>query len=61
MALAALIGSVLPTLPFIVGTSRACVPASIGIAVAAAAAIGRYRFVITYPNPFVVAAITVGL
>ena len=62
MALATLIGSVLPALPFIFGTSTACVLASAGITVSAAAVIGHYRgYLVTYAILVVVSALTVGL
>src|SRR6516164_3591116 len=41
MAVATLIGSVLPALPFFFGTSLACVLASVGITILAAAVIGH--------------------
>ncbi len=62
MAVATLIGSVLPAIPFIFGDSRACVLASIAITIVAAGVIGYYRgYVVTYTILIVVAAITVGL
>jgi VIT1/CCC1 family predicted Fe2+/Mn2+ transporter len=62
MALATLIGSVLPALPFIFGNSTANVIASIAITAAAAAVIGHYRgYVVTYSILIVVSLITVGL
>lgn len=62
MALATLIGSVLPALPFIFGDSRTSVLASLAITVLAAAVIGHYRgYVVTYSILVVVSLITVGL
>src|SRR5208283_1327052 len=62
MAVATLVGSVLPALPFIFGDSRASVLASIAITIVAAGVIGYYRgYVVTYTILIVVAAITVGL
>jgi VIT1/CCC1 family predicted Fe2+/Mn2+ transporter len=62
MAVATLIGSVLPALPFVFGTSFACVMASGAITLLAAAVIGHYRgYVVTYSILMVVAVLTVGL
>jgi VIT1/CCC1 family predicted Fe2+/Mn2+ transporter len=62
MAVATLIGSVLPALPFIFGTSRLCVLASAVITLLAAAVIGHYRgYVATYAILAIVSALTVGL
>ena len=62
MALATLIGSVLPAVPFVFGTSLACVLCSLGITLLAAGVIGRYRgYVVTYLILLVVSVITVGL
>jgi len=62
MAVATLIGSVLPALPFFFGASTACVVASIGITLLAAAIIGHYRgYLVTYTILVVVSALTVGL
>ncbi len=62
MALATLVGSALPALPFMFGSSRACVLASLAITVVAAAAIGRYRgYLITYSILLFVSILTVGL
>ena len=62
MAVATLIGSVLPALPFFFGKSTACVITSIGITILAAAIIGHYRgYVVTYTILIVVSALTVGL
>jgi len=62
MAVATLIGSVLPAIPFIFGDSLACVLASVAITVLAAAVIGHYRgYFVTYSILLVVSAITVGL
>jgi len=43
MAVTTLIGSVLPALPFIFGTSLACVLSSIAITTLTAGVIGHYR------------------
>jgi VIT1/CCC1 family predicted Fe2+/Mn2+ transporter len=62
MALATLIGSVLPAVPFAFGTSAACVAASIAITLLAAAVIGHYRgYVVTYTILILVSILTVGL
>ena len=62
MAVATLIGSVLPAIPFVFGDSKACVLSSIGITVLAAGVIGHYRgYAVTYLILIVVSAITVGL
>lgn len=62
MALATLVGSVLPALPFLFGTSNACVLASIGITLLASAVIGHYRgYLVTYAILAVVSALTIGL
>jgi VIT1/CCC1 family predicted Fe2+/Mn2+ transporter len=62
MAVATLIGSVLPAIPFIFGDSRACIVASIGITVLAAGVIGHYRgYAVTYSILIVVSVLTVGL
>lgn len=62
MAVATLVGSVLPALPFIFGTSLPCVLASVAITVLASAVIGHYRgYVVTYAILLAVSAITVGL
>ena len=62
MAVATLIGSVLPALPFFFGTSLAYVLASVGITLLAAAVIGHYRgYLVTYSIPLVVSVLTVGL
>jgi VIT1/CCC1 family predicted Fe2+/Mn2+ transporter len=62
MALATLIGSILPAVPFFFGASTACVVASIVITLLAAGVIGHYRgYVVTYTILIVVAALTVGL
>jgi len=62
MAVATLIGSVLPALPFFFGASTGCVVASIGITLLAAAIIGHYRgYLVTYTILIVVSALTVGL
>lgn len=62
MAVATLIGSVLPAIPFFFGTSTACVLASVGITLAAAAVIGHYRgYLVTYTILLIVSALTVGL
>jgi len=62
MAVATLIGSVLPAVPFFFGKSTACVIASIGITMLAATIIGHYRgYVVTYTILIVVSALTVGL
>ena len=62
MAVATLIGSVLPALPFIFGASSASVYASLAITVVAAGVIGHYRGrSVTYLVLVSVSAITVGL
>lgn len=62
MAVATLVGSVLPALPFIFGASLACVLASLAVTLLAAAVIGHYRgYAITYGILLAVSAITVGL
>jgi len=62
MALATLVGSVLPAIPFLFGTSQVCVVASLGITALAAAVIGHYRgYLVTYGILIVVSAITIGL
>ncbi|HME04389.1 MAG TPA: VIT1/CCC1 transporter family protein [Solirubrobacteraceae bacterium] len=62
MAVATLIGSVLPAIPFIFGDSKACVLSSIGITILAAGVIGHYRgYAVTYLILIVVSVITVGL
>ena len=62
MAVATLVGSVLPAIPFFFGTSLACVLASIGITLAAAAVIGHYRgYLVTYGILIAVSLLTVGL
>ena len=49
MAVATLIGSVLPALPFFFGASFACVLTSVAITLAASAVIGHYRgYLVTY-------------
>src|SRR5215469_13667843 len=49
MAVATLVGSVLPAIPFFFGTSLACVLASVAITLIAAAVIGHYRgYLVTY-------------
>lgn len=49
MALATLIGSILPALPFFFGDSLACVLASVAITILAAGVIGHYRgYLVTY-------------
>ncbi len=62
MAVATLIGSVLPAIPFIFGDSRACIVASIAITMLAAGVIGHFRgYVVTYSILIVVSVLTVGL
>jgi VIT1/CCC1 family predicted Fe2+/Mn2+ transporter len=62
MALATLVGSVLPAIPFLFGTSTACILASLGITAVAAAVIGHYRgYLVTYGILIVVSALTIGL
>lgn len=62
MAVATLIGSVLPALPFISGASLGCVLASLAITLLAAGVIGHYRgYAVTYGILIAVSAITVGL
>ena len=62
MAVATLIGSMLPALPFIFGTSTPCVVASLVITFIAAGVIGHYRgYAVTYGILIAVSAITIGL
>src|SRR5271167_1673984 len=62
MAVATLVGSVLPAIPFVFGTSTGSVLTSLAITVAAAAVIGHYRgYLVTYSILVIVAVITVGL
>ena len=62
MAVATLVGSVLPAVPFFFGTSLACVLASAGITLAASAVIGHYRgYLVTYAILITVSVLTVGL
>ncbi len=62
MALATLVGSVLPALPFMFGTSTACVLASAGITILASAVIGHYRgYLVTYAILVIVSVLTIGL
>lgn len=62
MALATVIGSILPAVPFFFGSSTACVLASIVITLVAASVIGHYRgYLVTYAILIVVSALTVGL
>jgi VIT1/CCC1 family predicted Fe2+/Mn2+ transporter len=62
MAVATLIGSVIPAVPFLFGDSRACIAASIAVTAVAAAFIGHYRgYLVTYSILIVVSAVTVGL
>ena len=62
MAVATLIGSVLPALPFIFGASLVCVLSSVAITIVAAGVIGYYRgYAVTYLILLVVATLTVGL
>ncbi len=62
MAVATLIGSILPAIPFFFGRSTACIVVSIVITLLAAGVIGHYRgYVVTYGILIVVSALTVGL
>jgi len=62
MALATLVGSALPAIPFAFGDSLACILASLAITVLAAAVIGHYRgYLVTYAILVVVSVVTVGL
>ncbi len=62
MAFATLVGSVLPAIPFLFGTTKACILASIGITLLASAVIGHYRgYLVTYSILVVVSALTIGL
>lgn len=62
MAVATLIGSALPAIPFAFGTSLACVVASVVVTFLTAAVIGHYRgYLVTYGILIVVSVITVGL
>jgi VIT1/CCC1 family predicted Fe2+/Mn2+ transporter len=61
-AVASLVGSVLPALPFVFGASTACVLASVAITLVAGGVIGRYRgCLVTYSILVVVSVVTVGL
>ena len=62
MALATLVDSALPAIPFAFGDSLACILASLAITVLAAAVIGHYRgYLVTYAILVVVSVVTVGL
>ncbi len=62
MAVATLIGSVLPAIPFFFGDSHACVAASIAITALAAGIIGHYRgYLVTYSILIIVSVVTIGL
>ncbi|HVP02118.1 MAG TPA: VIT1/CCC1 transporter family protein [Solirubrobacteraceae bacterium] len=62
MAVATLIGSILPAIPFFFGATTASVLASLAITVLAASVIGHYRgYLVTYAILIVVSALTVGL
>jgi hypothetical protein len=62
MALATLVGSALPAIPFAFGSSLACVLASAAITLLAAGVIGHYRgYLVTYAILVVVSVLTVGL
>jgi VIT1/CCC1 family predicted Fe2+/Mn2+ transporter len=62
MAVATLVGSVIPAVPFLFGDSRACIAAAIAVTALAAAVIGHYRgYLVTYAILIVVSVLTVGL
>ena len=62
MALATLVGSVLPALPFVAGSSTVCAVVSVVITVTAAGFIGHFRgYLVTYSILLVVSGITIGL
>ena len=62
MAVATLVGSVIPAVPFLFGDSRACIAASIAVTALAGAFIGHYRgYLVTYAILIVVSIVTVGL
>ena len=62
MAVATLVGSVIPAVPFFFGDSRACIAASIAATVLAAGVIGHYRgYLVTYSILVVVSVVTIGL
>jgi VIT1/CCC1 family predicted Fe2+/Mn2+ transporter len=62
MALATLVGSVLPAIPFLFGTSTACIVASLAFTALAAAVIGHHRgYLVTYGILIIVSALTIGL
>jgi len=62
MAVATLVGSVIPAVPFLFGDSRACVATSIAVTALGAAFIGHYRgYLVTYTILIVVSIVTVGL
>jgi len=62
MAVATLVGSVIPAVPFFFGDSRVCIAASIVVTALAAAVIGHYRgYLVTYSILIVVSIVTVGL
>ena len=62
MAVATLVGSVVPAVPFLFGDSRASIAASIGVTALAAGVIGHYRgYLVTYAILIVVSVVTVGL
>jgi VIT1/CCC1 family predicted Fe2+/Mn2+ transporter len=62
MAVATLVGSAIPAVPFLFGDSRACIAASIAVTAVAAAFIGHYRgYLVTYAILIVVSVLTVGL
>ena len=62
MALATLVGSVLPALPFVFGAFTACVLASAGITILASAVIGHYRgYLVTYAILVIVSVLSIGL
>ena len=62
MAVATLVGSVIPAVPFFFGDSRACIAVSMGVTVLAAGVIGHYRgYLVTYSILIVVSVVTVGL
>jgi len=62
MAVATLIGSVIPAVPFLFGDSRACIGASIAVTVLGAGFIGHYRgYLVTYSILVIVSVVTIGL
>jgi len=62
MALATLVGSVIPAVPFLFGDSRSCIAASLAVTAVAAGFIGHYRgYLVTYSILIIVSVVTVVL